>query len=47
MAKMVGKERIADEVKIVLKPFYCNGKIDKDEYKHIMRNCVSKVSDAY
>ncbi|XP_067931402.1 PHD and RING finger domain-containing protein 1-like [Watersipora subatra] len=43
MAKMVGKERIADEIKIVLKPFYCSGKIDKDEYKQIMRNCVTKI----
>ena len=41
--KMVGQERIADEVKIILKPFYCKGTINKDEYKHIMRNCVTKV----
>ena len=40
---MVGKERIADEIKIVLKPYYCHGKINKDEYKYIMRSCVPKV----
>lgn len=40
---MVGQERIADEVKIVLKPFYCKNTITKEEYKHVMRNCVTKV----
>jgi len=41
--KMVSYERIADEVKICLKPYYVKAAIDKDEYKHIMRNCVTKV----
>lgn len=43
MDKMVSQERIADEIKIILKPYYCKGSINKDEYKNIMRNCVTKV----
>lgn len=41
---MVGQERIADEVKIVLKPYYCKATINKEEYKQIMRNSVTKVT---
>ena len=44
--RMVGQERIADEIKIVLKPYYQKAQINKDEYKLIMKNCVTKVSDS-
>lgn len=43
MDRMVGQERIADEIKIVLKPYYQKATINKDEYKMIMKNCVTKV----
>ena len=37
-------ERIADEVKSALKPFFVRNEIDKEEYKDIMRKAVPKVS---
>ena len=40
-------ERIADEVKAALKPFFVGGQIDKEEYKDIMRRDVPKVSNKY
>jgi PHD and RING finger domain-containing protein 1 len=36
-------ERIAEEVKSALKPFFVSGQIDKEEYKDIMRKAVPKV----
>ena len=37
-------ERVADEVKSALKPFFIRNEIDKEEYKDIMRKAVPKVS---
>lgn len=36
-------EEIANEVKLVLKPFYNTGLISKEDYKDIMRRAVPKV----
>ena len=37
-------ERVAEEVKSALKPFFVRSEIDKEEYKDIMRKAVPKVS---
>lgn len=41
--KMNRQERIAEEVKVVLKPYYRSGKISKTEYKEIMKKAVHKI----
>ncbi|KAK3101916.1 hypothetical protein FSP39_007338 [Pinctada imbricata] len=43
LKKLHLQERVVDEVKTALKPFYHERKIDKEEYKEIMRRCVPKV----
>ena len=43
LRKVQRQERIVDEIKTVLKPFYNKKKISKDSYKEIMRKCVPKV----
>ena len=35
-----------EEVKLAIKPYYAKGRIDKDEYKDIMRKAVPKVSSS-
>jgi len=37
-------ERVAEQVRATLKPFFKSGMIDKDAYKEIMRKAVPKVS---
>lgn len=37
------KERVVEEVKLAIKPFYAKGKINKEQYKEIMRKAVPKV----
>jgi len=37
-------ERVAEEVKSALKPYFVRSEIDKEEYKDIMRKAVPKVS---
>ena len=36
-------ERVVEEVKLALKPFFAKGKINKQEYKDIMKRAVPKV----
>lgn len=43
LKKVQRQERIVEEIKMVLKPFYNKKKIGKDSYKDIMRKCVPKV----
>ena len=40
---MEKRDRVVEEVKLAIKPFYSKGKITKDEYKDIMRRAVPKV----
>ena len=42
--QLANMERIADEVKSALKPFFVRNEIDKEEYKDVMRKAVPKVS---
>ena len=44
MKKLNHRERVVEEVKLAIKPYYAKGKIDKDDYKEIMRKAVPKVS---
>ena len=41
--KVQRQERVAEEVKVTLKPFFNKKIISKDQYKDIMRKCVMKV----
>lgn len=43
LKKVQRQERVIEEVKLSLKPFYNKKTIDKDDYKEIMRKCVQKV----
>eukprot|EP00096_Caligus_rogercresseyi_P013567 TRINITY_DN61_c1_g1_i2.p1 TRINITY_DN61_c1_g1~~TRINITY_DN61_c1_g1_i2.p1 ORF type:complete len:179 (+),score=46.91 TRINITY_DN61_c1_g1_i2:408-944(+) len=43
LKKVQRQERIVEEIKMVLKPYYNRKKIDKDAYKEILRKCVPKV----
>ncbi len=43
LKKVHRQERIVEEIKMVLKPFYNRKKISKESYKEIMRKCVPKV----
>ena len=43
LKKVQRQERIVEEIKMVLKPFYNKKKISKSSYKEIMRKCVPKV----
>ncbi len=45
LKKVQRQERIVEEIKMVLKPFYNRKKISKESYKEIMRKCVPKVRD--
>ena len=44
MMKQNRKERVVEEVKLAIKPYYAKGKINKEQYKEIMRKAVPKVS---
>ena len=37
------QERIAEEIKTVLKPHYISKRIGKEDYKNILRKCVPKI----
>ena len=37
------QERIAEEIKTVLKPHYTSKRIGKEDYKNILRKCVPKL----
>lgn len=43
LKKLNRQERVVEEVKLVLKPYYNKKKITKDEYKDIMRKAVPKI----
>lgn len=43
MKKLNRQERVVEEVKCSLKPFYQRRDVNKDEYKEIMRRAVPKV----
>ncbi|XP_045460532.1 PHD and RING finger domain-containing protein 1 [Harmonia axyridis] len=43
LKKLNRQERVVEEVKLVLKPYYNKKKIDKEEYKDIMRRAVPKI----
>ncbi|XP_067655244.1 PHD and RING finger domain-containing protein 1-like [Haliotis asinina] len=43
LKKLHLQERVVDEVKLAIKPFYSSKKINKDEYKEILRKAVPKV----
>ena len=42
--KLNRQERVIEEVKLVLKPYYQKRTVTKDEYKEILRKSVPKVS---
>ncbi|KAL7645785.1 UNVERIFIED_CONTAM: hypothetical protein RMT77_002681 [Armadillidium vulgare] len=43
LKKVQRQERVVDEVKLCLKPFYNKKTINKEDYKDIMKRCVQKV----
>lgn len=43
LKKLHLQERVVDEVKLALKPFYSQRQINKEQYKEIMRKAVPKV----
>lgn len=43
LQKLHRQERVVEEVKLALKPFYNKKHISKDDYKLIMKKCVPKV----
>ena len=43
LRKLNRQERVVEEVKLAIKPYYAKGRINKDEYKDIMRKAVPKV----
>ncbi|KAJ8976328.1 hypothetical protein NQ317_010095 [Molorchus minor] len=43
LKKLNRQERVVEEVKLVLKPYYNKKRITKDEYKDIMRRAVPKI----
>merc|ERR1719266_3194977 len=43
LKKVQRQERIVEEIKTVLKPFYNRKRITKEDYKEILRKCVPKV----
>lgn len=44
LQKLHRQERVVEEVKLALKPFYNKKQVSKDDYKLIMKKCVPKVS---
>lgn len=43
LKKLNRQERVVEEVKFVLKPYYNKKRITKEEYKDILRRAVPKV----
>ena len=43
LQKLNRQERVIEEVKIALKPFYQNRSIDKEQYKDVLRRAVPKI----
>ncbi len=47
MKKLNHQERVVEEVKLAIKPHYSAGKINKEEYKEVLRKAVPKVLKMY
>ncbi|CAG0897493.1 unnamed protein product [Darwinula stevensoni] len=43
LKKVNRQERVVEEVKVVLKPFYTRREVDKEMYKEVLRKCVPKI----
>lgn len=43
LMKMKRQERVIEEVKLVIKPYYSKRTITKEQYKEILRKAVPKV----
>jgi hypothetical protein len=43
LKKLNRQERVVEEVKLVLKPYYQRREVNKDDYKEIMRKSVPKI----
>ncbi|XP_065351213.1 PHD and RING finger domain-containing protein 1-like [Cloeon dipterum] len=43
LKKLNHQERVVDEVKLALKPHYARKKVNKDQYKEILRRAVPKI----
>ena len=43
--KMKRQERVIEEVKLVIKPYYSKRTITKEQYKEILRKAVPKVRE--
>ena len=43
LKKLHLQERVVDEVKVALKPFYNRKEITKEQYKDVLRRAVPKV----
>ncbi|OQR74825.1 hypothetical protein BIW11_08823 [Tropilaelaps mercedesae] len=43
LQKLHRQERVVEEVKLALKPFYNKKQVSKDDYKLIMKKCVPKI----
>merc|ERR1719411_1974604 len=43
LKKVQRQDRIVEEIKLVLKPYYNRKKINQDDYKDILRKCVPKI----
>merc|ERR1739846_64956 len=43
LKKVQRQERIVEEIKLLLKPHYNRKRINKEDYKEILRKCVPKV----
>ena len=44
LKKLNRQERVVEEVRLALKPYYTTKKISKGDYKEILRKCVPKVT---
>jgi hypothetical protein len=44
LKKLNRQERVVEEVRLALKPYYTSKRISKGDYKEILRKCVPKVS---
>lgn len=43
LQKLNRQERVIEEVKVALRPFYQNRSIDKEQYKDVLRRAVPKI----
>lgn len=43
LKKLNRQERVVEEVRLALKPYYTSKRISKGDYKEILRKCVPKI----